>query len=175
MTRSTTKKLAEPLDEPEREFCRLRKAAWRQQQNESLAIAERNLFDDEASSSNNTGAKPLVPSKTLREHSLPSSAGFQNPITLPAEQTGRIVNSRNILLIHGTCTFQGLRGEDSLHHISWPCLRKEDFPEGVLNEKAATAHEAGDGVVEFGRVDIGMVEVFRKGEVRRVWCEERPV
>nr|GEY46198.1 hypothetical protein [Tanacetum cinerariifolium] len=31
--------------------------------NESLAIAGRNLFDDEASSSNNTEAKPLVPSK----------------------------------------------------------------------------------------------------------------
>ncbi|GJV96925.1 hypothetical protein Tco_1548502 [Tanacetum coccineum] len=74
MTRSTTKKLTEPLDEPEREFRRLRKAVWHQQQNESLAIARRNLFDDEASSSNNTRAKPLVPSKTLRGHSLPSSA-----------------------------------------------------------------------------------------------------
>nr|GEY35711.1 hypothetical protein [Tanacetum cinerariifolium] len=51
---STTKKLTEPLDEPEREFRGLKRAAWRQQQNESLAIAGRNLFDDEASSSNNT-------------------------------------------------------------------------------------------------------------------------
>ncbi|GKE42913.1 DNA-directed DNA polymerase [Tanacetum coccineum] len=78
MTRSTTKKLTEPLDKPEREFCRLRRAAWCQQQNESLAIARRNLFNDKASSSNNTGAKPLVPSKTLREHSLPSSAGLKS-------------------------------------------------------------------------------------------------
>ncbi|GJV99292.1 DNA-directed DNA polymerase [Tanacetum coccineum] len=90
MTRSTTKKLTEPLDEPEREFCMLRRAAWRQQQNESLAIARKNLFYNEASSSNNTGTKPLISSKTLQEHSLPSLAGFQNPITLPAEQTGRI-------------------------------------------------------------------------------------
>ncbi|GJR78123.1 hypothetical protein Tco_0148908 [Tanacetum coccineum] len=74
MTRSTTKKLTEPLDEPEREFRRCRRAAWRQQQNESLAIAERNLFEDEASSSTNARAKPSIPLKTLREHSLPSSA-----------------------------------------------------------------------------------------------------
>ncbi|GJZ85691.1 hypothetical protein Tco_0651030 [Tanacetum coccineum] len=46
MIRSTTKKLAEPLDEPEREFRRRRRAAWHQQQNESLAIAKRNLFND---------------------------------------------------------------------------------------------------------------------------------
>ncbi|GJU23776.1 ribonuclease H-like domain-containing protein [Tanacetum coccineum] len=58
MTRSTVKKLRKPLDEPEREFPRLRKAAMRSPQNESLAIAGRNLFDDEASSSNNTRAKP---------------------------------------------------------------------------------------------------------------------
>ncbi|GKA61356.1 DNA-directed DNA polymerase [Tanacetum coccineum] len=50
MTRSTVKKLAEPLEEPKRELHRCRKAATRQQQNESLAIGGRNLFDDEASS-----------------------------------------------------------------------------------------------------------------------------
>ncbi|GJS37745.1 hypothetical protein Tco_0536127 [Tanacetum coccineum] len=49
MTRSTVKKLTEPLDEPEREFRRLRRAALRSHQNDSLAIARRNLFDDEAS------------------------------------------------------------------------------------------------------------------------------
>ncbi|GJW97879.1 hypothetical protein Tco_0179687 [Tanacetum coccineum] len=49
MTRSTVKKLEEPLDETERELHRRRKAASRQQWNESLAIAERNLFDDETS------------------------------------------------------------------------------------------------------------------------------
>ncbi|GJT49297.1 reverse transcriptase domain-containing protein [Tanacetum coccineum] len=117
MTRSTTKKLTEPLDEPEREFRRRRRAAWRQQQNESLAIAGEDLFDDEASSSNNTGAEPLIPSKTLHGHSLPSSAGFQNPITIPAEQTGRIVNTHDIFLIQGPCTFQGLRSENPIRHI----------------------------------------------------------
>ncbi|GKB38848.1 hypothetical protein Tco_0883790 [Tanacetum coccineum] len=46
----------------------------RSHQNESLAIAGRNLFDDEASSSNNTGAKPPTPPKTLHEHSRPNSS-----------------------------------------------------------------------------------------------------
>ncbi|GJU90613.1 reverse transcriptase domain-containing protein [Tanacetum coccineum] len=96
---------------------RLRRAACRLQQNESLAIAERNLFDDEAFTSNNTGVKPSTPPRTLHEHSHPNSVGFQNPIILPAEQTGRIIDARDILLIQGTCTFQGLRNEDPLHHV----------------------------------------------------------
>ncbi|GKA77021.1 hypothetical protein Tco_0783482, partial [Tanacetum coccineum] len=117
MTRSTVRRLTKPLDEPEREFQRLRRAAWRLHQNESLAIARRNLFDDEASSSNDTETKSSTPLKTLREHSLPNSSGFQNPIILSTERTGRIVDSRNILLIQGTCTFQGLKSEDPLRHI----------------------------------------------------------
>ncbi|GKD74352.1 hypothetical protein Tco_1332634 [Tanacetum coccineum] len=111
MTRSTTKKLAEPLDEPEREFHRRRRATWHQQQNESLAIAGRNLFDDEASSSTCAGVKSSTLLKTFLEPSLPNSIGFQNPIILPSEQTGNIVNSRDILLIQGACTFQGLESE----------------------------------------------------------------
>ncbi|GKF38360.1 hypothetical protein Tco_0118421 [Tanacetum coccineum] len=117
MTRSTVKRLTKPLDEPEREFQRLRRAACRLQQNESLAIAGRNLFDDEASSSNDTGTKPPTPPKTLHEHSHSNSSGFQNPIILPAKQTGRIVDSHDILLIQGTCTFKGLRSEDPLRHV----------------------------------------------------------
>ncbi|GKE73223.1 DNA-directed DNA polymerase [Tanacetum coccineum] len=117
MTRSTIKRLTKPLDEPEREFRRLRKVAMRSHQNETLAIAGRNLFDDEASSSNNTGAKLPKPPKTLHEHSRPNSSGFQNPITFPTEQTGRIIDSRNIWLIQSTCTFQGLRNEDHLRHV----------------------------------------------------------
>nr|GEU49255.1 putative reverse transcriptase domain-containing protein [Tanacetum cinerariifolium] len=62
----------------------------RSHQNESLAVAGRNLFDDEASSSNNTGAKQPTLPKTLHEHSRPNSFGFQNPITFPTEQTGII-------------------------------------------------------------------------------------
>ncbi|GJY72309.1 hypothetical protein Tco_0476012 [Tanacetum coccineum] len=51
MTRSTVKRLTKPLDEPKREFRRLRRAALQSHQNESLAIAgrkkeERNLFDE---------------------------------------------------------------------------------------------------------------------------------
>ncbi|GJZ64191.1 hypothetical protein Tco_0620612 [Tanacetum coccineum] len=117
MTHSTVKRLTKPLDEPEREFRRRRRAALRSHQNESLAIAERNLFDDEASSSNNTGPKPPTPSKTLHEHSHPTSSGFQNPITFPTEQTKRIVDSHDIWLIQNTCTFQGQRIEDPLSHV----------------------------------------------------------
>ncbi|GKB60235.1 ribonuclease H-like domain-containing protein [Tanacetum coccineum] len=86
-------------------------------QKESLAIAKRNLFDDEASTSNNTRAKPPTPPRTLHEHSHPNSSSFQNPIILPAEQTGRIIDARDILLIQETCTFQGLRSEDPLRYV----------------------------------------------------------
>ncbi|GJY78940.1 hypothetical protein Tco_0484741 [Tanacetum coccineum] len=75
MTHSTVKRLTKPLDETKREFQRLRKAAMCSHQNKSLAIAERNLFDDEASSSYNTGAKPPTPLKTLHEHSHSNSSG----------------------------------------------------------------------------------------------------
>ncbi|GJS02167.1 hypothetical protein Tco_0318675 [Tanacetum coccineum] len=105
MTRSTVKKLTEPLEEPERELWRLKRATLCQHQNESLAIAERNLFDDHASSFDDNRTKPVTPLKALREHSLPNSAGFQNPIIIPAEQTGRIVNSTDIWLIQGTYQF----------------------------------------------------------------------
>ncbi|GJU31706.1 hypothetical protein Tco_1175295 [Tanacetum coccineum] len=54
MTRSTVNKMEEPLDEPERELHRRRKAASHQQRNKSLAIAGRNLFDEEPSSIINT-------------------------------------------------------------------------------------------------------------------------
>ncbi|GJU83277.1 hypothetical protein Tco_1285642 [Tanacetum coccineum] len=100
MTRSTVKRLTKLLDEPEIEFRRLRKAAMRSHQNESLAIAGRNLFDDEASSSNNTGAKLPTPPKTLHKHSRLNSSDFQNPITFPSKQKGRIVNLRDILKKH---------------------------------------------------------------------------
>ncbi|GKC50872.1 hypothetical protein Tco_1073617 [Tanacetum coccineum] len=73
MTRSTVKRLTKPLDEPEIEFRRLRRAACRLQQNGSIAIARRNLFDDKASSFNNTGVKPPTLPRTLHEHSHPNS------------------------------------------------------------------------------------------------------
>nr|GEY30950.1 hypothetical protein [Tanacetum cinerariifolium] len=76
MTRSIIKRLTKPLDEPEREFRRLRKATMPSHQNESFAIAGRSLFDDEASSSNNTGAKLPMPPKTVHEHSHPNSFSF---------------------------------------------------------------------------------------------------
>ncbi|GJY55181.1 hypothetical protein Tco_0446845 [Tanacetum coccineum] len=96
MTRSTGKRFTKTLDEPEREFRMLKRAVWRLQQNESHVIAGRNLFDVESSSSNNTGANPPTPPKTLHEHSHPNPSSFQNLITLPTEQTGRIVDSRDI-------------------------------------------------------------------------------
>ncbi|GKC41356.1 DNA-directed DNA polymerase [Tanacetum coccineum] len=83
----------------------------------TCSTVKRNLFDDEASSSYNTGAKPLTPPKTLHEHSHPNSSGFLNPIAFPTKQTGRIVDSRDIWLIQNTCTFQGLKNEDPLRYI----------------------------------------------------------
>ncbi|GJX26777.1 hypothetical protein Tco_0233073 [Tanacetum coccineum] len=65
MTRSTVKKLIELLKEPKREFRRRRKVAYRQEQTESLAIAGRNLFDDESSSSANSKPKPSSSYKSL--------------------------------------------------------------------------------------------------------------
>ncbi|GJT21946.1 hypothetical protein Tco_0891883 [Tanacetum coccineum] len=96
MTRSIIKKLKESLEEPERVMHRLRRAASRQQRNDSLAIAGSNLFDDEASTSANSGPKPTPPLKILQEHSSTNSAGFQTPIIFPTERTGSIVDSRYI-------------------------------------------------------------------------------
>ncbi|GJV75455.1 hypothetical protein Tco_1507039 [Tanacetum coccineum] len=86
----------------------------RSHQNESLAIAGRNLFDDEASSSNNTGAKLPTPPKTLHEHSRPNSFGFQNPIIFPTERNGRITST------HATSGFDqstSLTEEDGWNRI----------------------------------------------------------
>ncbi|GJQ94242.1 hypothetical protein Tco_0005381 [Tanacetum coccineum] len=80
MTRSAVKKLTKPLDEPEREFRRLRRAALRQHQNEYLAIAGRNLFNDDASSSNDNKTNPVTPLKSLQEHSLLNSCALSLPI-----------------------------------------------------------------------------------------------
>ncbi|GJT42013.1 hypothetical protein Tco_0941878 [Tanacetum coccineum] len=125
MTRSTIKKLTEPLEEPEREFHRRTKVACRQQQNESLAIAERNLFDDEASSSANTEPKPLSSSKSVREHSSPNSDGFQNPIVLHVEQTGNIVESRDIWLIQGDMILRFQQGTNEPIKDTW--IRFQDL------------------------------------------------
>ncbi|GKA53392.1 hypothetical protein Tco_0746707 [Tanacetum coccineum] len=111
MTRSTVKRLTKPLDEPEREFRRLGRAALRSHQNESLAIARRNLFDDEASSSNNTRPKPSTPPKPLHEHSHPTSSGnstssLNSASTLSPKKKGgfELKNMSNTKMICGmTC------------------------------------------------------------------------
>ncbi|GJT74435.1 reverse transcriptase [Tanacetum coccineum] len=106
MTHSTIRRLTKPFDKPKREFQRLRRAACHLQQNESLAIARRNLFDDEVSTSNNTGAKPPTPPRTIHEHSHPNSSSFQIPIILPAEQTGGIIDARDILKLDQFAQFR---------------------------------------------------------------------
>nr|GEW97296.1 hypothetical protein [Tanacetum cinerariifolium] len=58
MTRSTTRRLFEPLDEPEREIPRRRKVDRRHPPTESLNIVGRNLFNDGESSSGNV--KPAI-------------------------------------------------------------------------------------------------------------------
>ncbi|GJS11434.1 reverse transcriptase domain-containing protein [Tanacetum coccineum] len=55
--------------------------------------------------------------KSLREHSSPISTGFQDPIILPVEQSGNIIDSRDIWLIKGVGTFQGLKSEKPIHHV----------------------------------------------------------
>nr|GEW29346.1 hypothetical protein [Tanacetum cinerariifolium] len=101
MTRSTVKKLKEPLEEHERELHGHRRVTSHQQQNDSLTIAGRNLLDDEASSPANSGPKPTPPLKSLREHSFPNSVGFQNLIVLLVKEARSIVDSRYIWLIQG--------------------------------------------------------------------------
>ncbi|GJW30833.1 reverse transcriptase domain-containing protein [Tanacetum coccineum] len=143
MTRSNVKRLTEPIDEPEREFRRLKRVALRSHQNESLAIAGRNLFDNEASPSNNTGPKSSAPPKTLHEHSHPTSSGFQNPITIPTEQTGRIVDSHDIWFIQNTCTFQGLKNEDPLHHVKhYLSIIDNIQADGATRDTSRGSHEA---------------------------------
>ncbi|GJY00368.1 hypothetical protein Tco_0357386 [Tanacetum coccineum] len=83
MTCNTIKKLVEPL----------RKAIRHQQQNESLAIACRNLFDGETSSSISYELKITAPTKSLREFSSPNSSSFQSPILYPMEQIGKVGRS----------------------------------------------------------------------------------
>nr|GEU62424.1 protease Do-like 5, chloroplastic [Tanacetum cinerariifolium] len=80
MTCNTVKRLTKPLDKPERDFRRLWKATMRSHQNESFVITGRNLFDDEASSSNNIRAKLSMPPKTLHEHSPPIILGNRQKV-----------------------------------------------------------------------------------------------
>ncbi|GJY19961.1 hypothetical protein Tco_0392527 [Tanacetum coccineum] len=117
MTCSTVKKLEEPFKEPEREMHKHRKATSRQQRNESLAIAGRNLFNDEASSSVSSEPKitPLI--KSLREHSSPNASSFLNPNILPEEPKNKVLDAQDILLIQDTCSFQGLCTKNTIHHI----------------------------------------------------------
>ncbi|GJT74504.1 DNA-directed DNA polymerase [Tanacetum coccineum] len=106
MTRSTARKLFEPLNEPEREMHRHKKAARRHQQNKSLTVTGKNLFDDVASSSGNTEPKTVPVPKSLHEHSCPNPSSFRNLLVFSEDQTGRIVDARNIWLIQNVCEFQ---------------------------------------------------------------------
>ncbi|GJV84476.1 hypothetical protein Tco_1524374 [Tanacetum coccineum] len=117
MTRSTARRFFEPLDESKREIHRHRKAARPHQQNESLTVGGQNLFDDVASSSDNTEPKTVPVPKSLHEHSRPNPSGFQNPIVFPEKQTGNIVDARGIWLIQKVCEFQGLETENPFDHL----------------------------------------------------------
>ncbi|GKD02632.1 reverse transcriptase domain-containing protein [Tanacetum coccineum] len=140
MTCSTIKRLTEPLNKPEREFQRHKRAALRSHQNESLAIARRNLFDDEASSSNNTGPKLSTPPKTLHEHSCPTSSSFQNPITIPIDQTGIIVDSRDITTTphHRGMANVKEKGRMALNGLSKATINKSETPKPEASTFAIT-------------------------------------
>ncbi|GJR46190.1 hypothetical protein Tco_1314293, partial [Tanacetum coccineum] len=137
MPRSTVKKLEEPLDEPERELHRRRKAASHQQWNESLAIAGRNLFDDEPSSVINTETIATPPIKSLSEYSSPNFAGFQNSIVYPKEQTGKILDSQDIGDIYDDPSILRFYQNDDIP--SWRSIRRrsegEEGPEWVVRSK----------------------------------------
>ncbi|GKD52758.1 reverse transcriptase domain-containing protein [Tanacetum coccineum] len=117
MTRSTIRRLTKPLDEPKREIHQHRKAARRHQQNESFAIARKNLFENDASSFVNIEPKTAPTPKSLYEHSCSNPSGFQNSVVLPKEQTGTIINSRDIWLIQSVCQFQGVESENPFQHL----------------------------------------------------------
>nr|GEX39433.1 retrovirus-related Pol polyprotein from transposon TNT 1-94 [Tanacetum cinerariifolium] len=104
------------IQEPERELHRGRKEASRQQRNESLAIAGRNLFDDENPPDVNLENIITPPIKSLREYSSLNFVGFQNPIVLPVEQTRRILDLQDAWLIQGICIFQRLESENPICH-----------------------------------------------------------
>ncbi|GKD75760.1 hypothetical protein Tco_1334042 [Tanacetum coccineum] len=117
MTRSTIKNPIKPLEEPEREMHKKRRAARFQQRNESLYIAGRNLFDEGPSFFPNQKPKSNPLAKSLREHSSPNSSRFLNLIILPKEPTNKVLDAQDIFLILDTCSFQGLCTENPIHHI----------------------------------------------------------
>ncbi|GJZ67475.1 reverse transcriptase domain-containing protein [Tanacetum coccineum] len=86
MTRSTIKNPIEPFEEPEREMYKKRRVARHQQQNESLSIARRNLFDEGSSFFHDLKPKSNPPAKNLQEHSSPNASSFLNPIIIPGNQ-----------------------------------------------------------------------------------------
>ncbi|GJT93411.1 DNA-directed DNA polymerase [Tanacetum coccineum] len=113
------KKLEEPFEELEREMHKCRKAARRQQRNESLSIARQNLFNDEASSSVNSKRKITPPIKSLQEHSSLNASSFLNLIILLEEPTNKVLDAQDILLVQDTCSFQGLCTENTIHYIKY--------------------------------------------------------
>ncbi|GJU21434.1 hypothetical protein Tco_1154776 [Tanacetum coccineum] len=117
MTRSTTRRHFEPLDEPEREIHQRRKAARWHTPNESLNTVERNFFNEGASSSRNAEPAITPVPKTLHENSRPNQVGFQNSITFSEEQTGEVLDARDIWLIQSVCEFHGLDTENPYDHI----------------------------------------------------------
>ncbi|GJZ28280.1 hypothetical protein Tco_0572927 [Tanacetum coccineum] len=94
MTRSTVKKLEEPLDEPERELHRRRKAASHQQWNESLAIAGRNLFDDEPSSIRRRSEGEESPEWVVRSKFEDSLCNFMLEKALHAKGLGEMLDQQ---------------------------------------------------------------------------------
>nr|GEY90752.1 DNA-directed DNA polymerase [Tanacetum cinerariifolium] len=117
MTRSTIRRLFEPLDELEREVHQRRKAARRHPPKKSLNIARRNLFNERAPSFGNAEPTITPVPKTLHEHSRPNQARFQNTITFPEKQTGEVLDSHDIWLIQSVYEFHGLDIENPYDHI----------------------------------------------------------
>ncbi|GJW88930.1 prohibitin-1, mitochondrial-like protein [Tanacetum coccineum] len=152
MTRSTTKKLTEPLEEPEREMHKLRKVARRQQHNESLAIAGQNLFDDE-----------LIPfSKPNRSSYGDNKEGLGIAIWVANQSfddwrfaAGHVVRvhgyggKANPIVMHvlgfDADTYTHLRDERKRR---WSQRSRSFYSECVLRMESGVGKEAGTGLME---------------------------
>ncbi|GJU38133.1 reverse transcriptase domain-containing protein [Tanacetum coccineum] len=118
---NTIKKLKKSLNEPERELHRRRRTASRQQQNDSLAIVGRNLFDNKTSSSANSKPKSTPPLKSLREHSSPNSAGF-NPTSSPSWNTKWLL----VQIFHNNISPNDCGRLDQFAHFHFNSLNEEE-------------------------------------------------
>nr|GEV94729.1 hypothetical protein [Tanacetum cinerariifolium]GEV96887.1 hypothetical protein [Tanacetum cinerariifolium] len=138
----------------------------RSHQNDSLAIAGRNLFDDEASSSNNTRAKLPTRPKTLHEHSHPNPFGSneadkceQNNLSEKVCMSGGdIYNDPSLLRFH--------QNDDTLPWGNSKRKKKgEDGPELIIRSKFKDEKQKKDDE------DERLLSIFEKIHISLLFLE----